>query len=412
MRPARLPVLLLAAALAALPALADTDLRGRTPGGAFFTIVVPDSWNGDLVIWNHGFDLSPIGPVGDLGPLVDVHLLQGYAVAASSYRQSGWALFKSHLDIRELVEVFNAEFGAPTRIFLYGASLGGIVTAAAIERISLGNVAGALTLCGAMAGSRNWDGALDLRLLYDAICGDVPGAAIPGGAKGLPKDSDFSAEDLEEAVNACTGISLKKRRRSREQKARLKKLTRLSGLPQEFLLVDMGYVTFALADLIHDRRKLRGRLGMGNAMVDYGDPEIDAAIERVEPKRKAERRLRRNYSPKGTVGEVKIVSMHTDKDGLVIVENQREYAEVVPPENLTVAIAVERTPSHCLFTPAEVLAGWEALVAWVDSGLQPSAADIQAACQDLIPLFGGLCRIDPDFEIPDMDGRIRPRDGA
>ena len=52
---------------------AQTVLDGQSDGGAYFRIVVPDVWNGDLVIWNHGFSLGPIGPVTDLGPLRDVH---------------------------------------------------------------------------------------------------------------------------------------------------------------------------------------------------------------------------------------------------------------------------------------------------------------------------------------------------
>ena len=46
---------------------------------------------------------------------------------------------------------------------------------------------------------------------------------------------------------------------------------------------------------------------------------------------------------------------------------------------------------------------------WVDTGVQPSAADLASLCRDYEPVFGGPCRIDPDFAIPDMDGRIRPR---
>ena len=116
---------------------ADTVLDGTTDGGAFFRIVVPDVWNGDLAIWNHGFSLSPIGPVSDLGPLVDVQLAQGYAVAASSYQQTGWAVFKTKNDAQNLVNVFEANFGTPNNVLLTGASLGGIVTTTIIEQASI-----------------------------------------------------------------------------------------------------------------------------------------------------------------------------------------------------------------------------------------------------------------------------------
>jgi pimeloyl-ACP methyl ester carboxylesterase len=383
-------------------------LKGTTAGGAHYKIQVPDDWNGELVIWNHGFSLSPIGPVTDLGPLLDVQLLLGYAVAASSYRMPGWALFKSHQDIRNMVEVFESQVGTPTKILIYGASLGGAVTAAALERTDL-DVAGALTLCGAVAGSRNWDGALDLRLIYDAVCEDIPEAAIPGGAEGLPKNSRLTEEEVETAVNACTGILEKRSKRTKRQKSNLKTIVAVSGLPETFLLTDMWYVTFGLSDLVHDRRKLRGKIGIGNAGVFYGDPAIDDSISRASPRKKPARKLKRNFTPKGKVWATKIVSIHTDKDGLVIVENESEWAAVVPPAQLTTGIVIEKKPSHCGFSPAELVSAWESLRAWVDGGSQPTVTDLQTSCGVWANLFGGPCRYDPAFEIPDMDSRVRPR---
>jgi hypothetical protein len=406
--------ILLAASLVAFiagAAVAQTEIEGQTAGGAFFRIAVPAGWEpaDGLVIWNHGFSLSPPGPVSDLGPLVDIQLSEGYAVAASSYRQAGWALFKTNRDLEGLVDAFEAEFGVPDQVILTGASLGGAVTGYALEKAKLGNVTGAFMFCGAVAGSRNWDGAFDLRLMYDTICGNVPDAAIAGGATGLEKNSQMTPDAVAQAVNACTGVDLPKKKRSKQQKQNLAKLIELTNLPESFLQTDMGFATFGLTDLIFDKGKLKGKQGLGNANVDYGDDEIDAAIERVEAKKKPSRKLGKNYTPSGRVGDVKIVSMHTDKDGLVIVENQSEYASVVPAENLTVAVVAEAAPSHCGFSVAEVLSGWETFLQWIDGAPQPSAQDLQTNCQALEGLVGGPCRIDPGFVIPDMDGRVRPR---
>lgn len=391
------------------PAAAGSEITGSTEGGAFYKIVVPDRWNGDLVLWNHGFSLSPPAPVTDLGPLADLQLYEGYAVAASSYRQAGWALFKSKNDLQDLVGVFKGKFGAPKRIFLYGGSLGGLVTVAAVEDANIGNIAGAFPFCGAVAGSRNWDAALDLRLVYDAVCAGVPGAAIPGGAEGLPPHASLTQTDLGLAVHACTGILAPAAHRTPGQNVRLKKILDTLLIPESFLLTDMGYATFGMSDLVHDPRKLAGKLGTGNAGVDYGDPAINASIARVSPNPGAANRLRKSYTPTGDVGRTKIVSLHTDKDGLVVVENEGEYATRVPAQSLTTAVVVEETPSHCGFTPAEMAAGWESLRGWVGGGPQPTPAGIQATCEAMPPAFPGPCRIDPGFVILDMDGRIRPR---
>ncbi|PYQ17378.1 MAG: hypothetical protein DMF79_17540 [Acidobacteria bacterium] len=389
-------------------AAADTVLAGDD-GQAFYKIVVPDGWNGDLVVWNHGFSLSPVGPVSDLGPLAPLQLAEGYAVAASSFQMPGWAVFKTNEDLQTLYEAFVARFGVPQRVLVTGASLGGIVSAAALEGADVGNVAGALTLCGALAGSRNWDAALDLRLAYDAMCGSVPGAFLPGGAEGLPGGSSLTGTQVALAVNACFGILAPPPARTPAQQARLAAFQGLFQLPENFVLTDMGYATFAMSDLVHDHRKLKGRIGVGNENVVYGDPVTDAQIERVSPHQGAAHRLQEDYTPTGNVGNVKIVSLHTDKDGLVSVENESEYASVVPASNLTTAVVVEAVPSHCGFTPAEAVAGWEALRGWVAGGPQPTAAAIQGLCAALAPSVGGPCRIDPTFVIPDMDGRIRPR---
>ena len=109
------------------------------------------------------------------------------------------------------------------------------------------------------------------------------------------------------------------------------------------------------------------------------------------------------------MGSTKIVALYTDKDGLVVVEGAHEYASVVPAANLTTAVAIEAVPSHCGFSPAEVLASWESLRGWVAGAPKPSAASIQGLCTAVAPSVGGPCRIDPAFVVPGLDSRVRPR---
>jgi len=399
----------------AAPSGADTVLDGTTDGGAFFRIVVPTVWNGDLVIWNHGFSLSPVGPVSDLGPLVSLQLSEGYAVAASSYQQIGWALFKTKPDLQNMLAVFKANFGEPNQVIVSGGSLGGIVTAQAVEKANLGNVVGAYPICGAVAGSRNWDAGLDLRLVYDAVCANTPAAAIPGGATGLPAPGfpgyPFTNTQLGLAINACTGILTPPAFRTAQQNANLALFVAETDLPGTVtsITTDMGFATFAISNLIFDPAKLDGQQGIGNVGVPYEDAGIDASIERVAAHPGGANRLGKSYTPAGNVGNVKIVSIHTDGDYLVIVENEKEYQDVVSPGNLTVAIIDEAGNTHCGFSPAETVGGWESLRGWVAGGPQPSAAAVQATCLAVAPLVGGPCRIDPGFVIPDMDGRVAPR---
>jgi hypothetical protein len=315
-----------------------------------------------------------------------------------------------------MMGVFTANFGAPNDVLINGASLGGIVTDQADEKAHLGNVVGAYPFCGVHGGSINWNGALDLRLLYDLICSNTPAAAIPGGPTGLPApgfpEFPFTNTQLGLAVNACTGILIPPAFRTPTQNANLAQLLSITQLPQNFLLTDMGFALFGMSNLIFDPTKLDGGQGVGNANVNYDNGGfVDQNITRVATNRGAENRLSNNYIASGSIGSTKVVSPHTDKDGLVLVENENFYASVVPASNLTTAIAVETTPTHCGFTAAETVAGWESLRSWVGGYPRPTAQDIQNTCQFLVAnsLATGPCRIDPNFVIPPLSNRIRPR---
>jgi len=404
-------VSLLAALLLALPALAATTIITGEKKGAFFQIAVPDGWNGDLVISNHGFDFDPPDPAPELGPLAGLWLSEGYAVAASSYSQCCWALFETQRDIERMVDVFIAEFGAPNQVFVAGGSLGGIVTAQIVEKLGSSlNIVGAYPFCGALSGSRSWDGGFDLRLVYDVICGTV--APIPGGATGLPAPGHpgypFPIVATLLATNACMGVPFGGGLPGAA--ARLAQFVAVTQLPASFVAGDMVFATHGVSNVIFEDGKLGGDNGMSNIGVTYNDPAVDAAIQRVSPDPKARKRLQRYFTPKGDVGDTKIVSIHTDGDGLVIVENEKEYQDVVPASNLTVAIADEAGNTHCGFTEAELVSGWESLRNWVAGAPQPSPTDLQNTCLVLQGLgAGGPCRFDPGFVIPDMDGRIPPR---
>jgi len=72
---------------------------------------------------------------------------------------------------------------------------------------------------------------------------------------------------------------------------------------------------------------------------------------------------------------------------------------------------VETVPTHCGFTQGELVAGWESLRGWVDTGVQPGAAQIQGLCSALVGggAASGPCRIDPGYTLQNLDTRILPR---
>ncbi|HET8627127.1 MAG TPA: hypothetical protein VFL91_06895, partial [Thermomicrobiales bacterium] len=65
-----------------------------------------------------------------------------------------------------------------------------------------------------------------------------------------------------------------------------------------------------------------------------------------------------------------VLTLHTTADGLVRVQNERAYADAVDAAgdgDLLRQVYVAR-PGHCAFTPAEMLAAFQALVARIDTG--------------------------------------------
>lgn len=410
--------LLLIIVLAGFATMAQAawERTGQTPSGAVYRIAVPETWRAgdDLVVYQHGLsferDLSP-----DLGPLLDVQLEQGYAVAASGFSQAGWAVFASAQDNRELIDRFRADVGKPGRILTYGGSMGGYVALQMAEDPEL-EVAGSLAMCPAAAGYRTWDTALDLRVAYDAICAGVEGGELPEGGDQpwLVRPVDVTPGGLESVIvriNRCTGVNVPDWMRSDGQRDRLRRLKSTFGITSDdFLLLNLGYATLGLTDLVRDPGKLAGGVGLGNLFVDYGDDDLNATIRRVAADPFSALDFRARSSLRGD-GAAKVISLHTRHDELVVPEHQSWLRATLPPTRLTSALIAESAPSHCEFNPAEALAAWNALRVWIDAGEQPDAVELQARCLALVDAgnIDGPCRIDPDAETRPLDAVMRSR---
>jgi len=185
--------------LAAQIAVGGQCHDGVLPSGALSRICVPASgWNGDLIVWAHGYTAfnEPLAfqnlTLSDGTYLPDLVQALGFAFATTSYRQNGLAILEGVDDIRELVAAFPAAAGAPARrTFMTGASEGGIVSALAVER-SPQLFSGALCLCGPIGSFRSQvDYVGDFRVLFDYYFQNV----LPGSPIDIPAHvlSDWDA---------------------------------------------------------------------------------------------------------------------------------------------------------------------------------------------------------------------------
>lgn len=406
---------------------ATQAFSGQAPSGAWYRIEAPDDWKpGDaLVLFQHGLDFNqPDGPPS-LGPLKSVMLAEGYAVAASSFNQRGWAVFTAVDDNRELAALFEQKLGLPGEIVPFGGSLGGLLALKLAEAPGFPPVHAAYSLCPAAAGSRIWDTAIDLRLAYDVVCEDAgelkkgePPLTWALNLRDIPNDLG----DLQDQarvlptlidVTRCTGVGLPDYLRNDAMDKRLRELMAFTGITDEkFFVTNLGYSIYVMSDLVRSPDKLGGRNPFTTAGVDYGsDPKIQGGIARISADPRAAALLRSVSDFRGRVGAAKILSMHTSRDQLVIPSNQEFVRKVLPANQLTSVLVDEEEPSHCGFTDAEGIAGWEALRAWRDGAAQPDGASLQESCERLVAAgyATGACRFDATSQIAPFDSIVRAR---
>ena len=407
---------------------AQQVLTGRTASGAYYQIEVPTGWKaGDtLVLFQHGLSFDPPAPNPSLGPLATLQLQEGYAIAATSFSQRSWALFNAPDDNAQLLDVFSQQVGVPGAIIPWGGSLGGLIALKLAEDPRFAPVPGVYSACPPAAGSRVWDFGIDARLAYDVVCKGINGGELPTGKQPIPwaynlGDIPDNLSDLEDEaqlaqtllpVNVCTGINLPSVLQNGAMLRRLAELESFAHITTDkFFLIDMGYSTYGLSDLVRAPDKLNGLNPFTTTGVTYPDPAINAGIARIDADPFASLYFRWASDFRGRVDPAtKVVSIQTSEDELVIPANQYVLRQTLPSAQLTSGIVNESTPTHCGFNTAEGVAGWEALRAWIAGGQQPSVTDLQNGCQAAISAGqAGPCRFDASIVPPSFDSQVAPR---
>jgi len=130
-------------ALPAAQAESICDPDGFQDSGSIYRICQPPAaqYNGDLVIWAHGFQDAgtPVSIPEDqlnFGGIVLNEIINelGFGFATNSYSKTGLAVQQGMDDILDLVNIYTMQYGAPQRVFLTGASEGGIITTLLMEQ--------------------------------------------------------------------------------------------------------------------------------------------------------------------------------------------------------------------------------------------------------------------------------------
>jgi pimeloyl-ACP methyl ester carboxylesterase len=300
-----------------------------------------------------------------------------------------------------LLAAFSAKFGKPKRTIAWGHSLGGIITAGLVQ-LHPELFAAALPMCGVLAGGvANWNGALDIGFATQVLLDpqlQVVNIIDPGA-------------NLARARTAVTAANA-----TPQGKARLAMIAALGYLPGwfnplnpeppagDFAAQQANQATWESFDFTYVfafRAELEKRAGGNpswNTGVDYGrafagapgrlevealyrqaglDPAADLARVQAAPRISADAAavdyLDKNITFNGTLA-VPVLTLHTTGDGLVVVENEAAYADVVAAGRdggMLRQLYVHRA-NHCIFTPAEQIAAFQVLFDRLDNGSWPA----------------------------------------
>ncbi|WP_433790539.1 alpha/beta hydrolase family protein [Actinoplanes sp. CA-252034] len=363
-------------------ALPGATVHTGVRSGAAYRIEVPKRWNGRLVVYAHGYRGTGTTVYVSNPELRQHYIDGGYAWAASSYATNGYDVGQGVRDTYALTGLFQRVTGRTAKkTYISGASMGGHVTAVAIEEYPR-TFAGAMPYCGVLGDAELFDYFLDANVTAAALAGvDIefplqPDAAYPARFAG----------QVARIKTALTGTEAGKtwsdvlERRSGGERPGFPaayaywNAASQGGLPFLFSVypgLSGGTAGIAPGNLTDNRRtwyKATDRWWPTAA-----ERALNASVLRV---------ARTAYPDRGLAGvpridgrpSVPVLSLHGVGDLFVPISMEQEYARRAAANGrsrLFVSRAI-RTVAHCGFTQAELSRAFDELVVWTDRGLRPA----------------------------------------
>jgi len=427
---------------------------GALQDGATYLIEVPANWNGILFLYSHGYvvpgSANPAQDVGD--PATRFFMLSsGFALAGSSYATTGWAVQQALPDQIAVLDIFAKTVGVPKQTIAWGHSLGGMITAGLIQRYP-DRFDAALPMCGVLSGGvATWNTALDSAFAFKNLLAPGSGLQIVNIA------NPVANLDLAEGILVVA-------QGTPQGRARLALVSALSDGPGWFIplspepaatdyagqetnqflwdqQVDFPFIFAFRAELearaqgnpswnthVDYRSQLEHSVDAAEVRALYEQAGLDLGADlkfltettRISADHEATKYLERNIIYNGEI-HIPVLTLHTTGDGLVVVENESAYRQVVDEEGNGEFLRrtfVSRA-GHCAFTPAETIAAVETLLLRLETGEWPrvDAADLNTAAAALGPNFniysnaqGAIVPVPPGFVDFKPSRYLRPFD--
>ena len=390
------------------PAGISTSRFWGITNGAGWRVEIPDNWNGDLVLYAHGY-AGTGAQLGVQNPSLAfrTHLLgRGYAWAASSYRANGYVPGTGAEDTHELLKIIKQEVKLNgtkpkvNRVYLYGVSMGGHVVGHMIERWG-NSYAGALPTCGVMGDNELFDFFQDMYILAETLAGNTPVV--------IPTPADYFTNPQQGWLVTRTKLGTPYPSVLTPAGVQFKQIIEnLSGGDRP--IYDQGFVGGSGGDFAFNFGSAVAGPGRENLETVYQldtDPALSAEEQRFNAsivRVPLDKQVRDKHgifnsatSSPYLEGKFKIpvLTLHTLGELFVPFHMEQIYARrasAAGNDHLLVQRAI-RGRAHCEFLPAELTVAFDDLVNWVVNGVKPEGDDILNPAAVAAPNFG--CRFTP-----------------
>jgi len=332
--------------------------------GAPYRIDVPAVWNHGLVVFYHGYAVTPVTfEVGErISPMFDGMLARGFAVIQSAYSATGWAIEEGAADTERLRQAFIAKHGQPRETFVSGLSMGGALTVIALESHP-DLYDGGLSLCGALEPSdRLMQRDFAMLAAFDYYYPGIIGPLVPVSADFLPTDA--VVRRIIAAFHAKPEGALA--------------ILSYYGVGDGTTLADV------VASNVYEIKEMQQRVHgnpFGNADLVYigsgDDFALNAGVRRYRADAAAAERLARYYVPTGKLTRP-LLALHDTGDPLVPASTVFEYALATQRAGHGDSFVQQfvNKKGHCVFTPDEIDHAFGELLDWARDGKRPASGPL------------------------------------
>jgi hypothetical protein len=317
-------------------------------------------------------------------------------------------------------EIFVEHVAQPRRTVLHGQSWGANVAAKLAETVAGPDARrppydAVLLTSGVLGGgARSYDFRLDLRAVYQHLCGNHPKADEPAYPLwlGLPADARLTRADLAARADECLGLRKPAAQRTPQQAERLKTLVDVVRIPESSVLAHLNWATWHFQDIALHRTG--GRSPFGNEQVRYAGSADDAALNAGVPRYRADpvasERFEEDTGLRGRIA-VPVLTVHAIGDPTAFVELESAFRDTMVQggsgERL-VQVFTQHAQHSYLADPVYPTA-LELLLAWAEGGAKPTPEAFAERCRANEATFGPGCRVDPGYRPAPLSARVPPR---